>query len=72
MPDTEPLVTHASSGNSFMTYAPLEPRKLVSSRKFPKHLIDYVCIINKNLYMKPNAWWHNNAHGVMRSMFLIC
>lgn len=29
-------------------------------------------VINRNLYMKPNAWWHNNVHGVMRSKFLIC
>lgn len=70
MRDTEPLVTHASSVNSFMPYAPNHDNQ--SAPENYRNILLIMFVINKNLFMKPNAWWHNNVHGVMRSKFLIC
>lgn len=67
MRDTEPLVTHASS-NSFMPYAPNHDNQSAPENYQNILLIMFVI----NLSMKPNAWWHNYFHGVMRSKFLIC
>lgn len=70
MRDKEILVTHASSGNSFMPYAPNHDNQ--SAPENYQNILLIMIVINKNLFMKPNAWWHNNFHGVMRSKFLIC
>lgn len=70
MHDTEPLVTQASSGNSFMPYAPNHDNQ--SAPQNYQNILLITFLINNNLFMKPNAWRHNNFHGVMRSKFLIC
>lgn len=56
MRDTEPLVTHASSGNSFMQYAPNHDNQ--SAPENYQNILLIMFVINKNLFMKPNAWWH--------------
>lgn len=70
MRDTEPLVTHASSSNSFMPYVPNHDNQ--SAPENYQNIFKLLIMFVINLFMKPNAWWHNYFHGVMRSKFLIC
>lgn len=68
--DTEPLVTHAPIGNSFMPYTPNHDNQ--SAPENYQNILLIMFVINKLLFIKPNAWWHSNFLGVMRSKFLIC